>query len=99
MWLYLFDILVRYALVSLWFFLPLGGGIPQSPVLAYPGTPFVISGGRSPGIPGTPHPPGHIQLLPRPSGTLSPSTPHMLSPTAGNPNINASKFFFKNDRD
>lgn len=67
-----------------------GGGIPQSPVLAYPGTPFVISGGRSPGMPGTPHPPGHIQLLPRPSGTLSPSTPHMLSPTAGNPNINAS---------
>lgn len=46
-------------------------------------------------MPGTPHPPGHIQLLPRPSGTLSPSTPHMLSPTAGNPNINASRFFFK----
>lgn len=46
-------------------------------------------------MPGTPHPPGHIQLLPRPSGTLSPSTPHMLSPTAGNPNINASRFFSK----
>lgn len=66
-------------------YLCVGGGIPQSSVLAYPGTPFVISGGRSP------HPSGHIQLLPHPTGPHSPSAPHMLSPTAGNPNISAGK--------
>ncbi|XP_061195549.1 scm-like with four MBT domains protein 1 [Saccostrea echinata] len=59
-----------------------GGGIPQSPVLAYPGTPFVISGGQSPGMPGTSHASGHIQLLPRPPGTPSPATPHLLSPVS-----------------